>query len=63
MRGADTVLDVEQIWRRVPSLGRVTTLVRLEGAIHDVTLSRAPVRSQAFGEMRRWLRAYVQPPR
>lgn len=59
MRGADTVLDVEQIWRRVPSLGRVTTLIRLEGAIHDVTLSRASVRSGAFGEIRRWLRTYV----
>lgn len=63
MRGADTVLDVDQIWRRVPYLGRVTTLIRLEGAIHDVTLSRSSVRTQAFGEMRRWLRTYVQPPR
>jgi len=60
MRGADTVLDVEQIWRRVPYLGRVTTLVRIEGAIHDVTLSRASVRTRAFGEMRRWLGAYVR---
>lgn len=63
MRGADTVLDVEQIWRRVPSLGRVTTLIRLEGAIHDVTLSRRSIRSQAFGEIRRWLKTYVRPPR
>lgn len=61
MRGADTVLDVDQIWRRVPYLGRVTTLIRLEGAIHDVTLSRASVRTRAFGEIRRWLRTYVQP--
>lgn len=63
MRGADTVLDVEQIWRRVPYLGRVTSLIRLEGAIHDVTLSRAAVRTRAFGEMRRWLRAYIKPTR
>ncbi|MBM9433638.1 alpha/beta hydrolase [Flaviflexus equikiangi] len=63
MRGADTVLDVDQIWRRVPYLGRVTALIRLEGAIHDVTLSRAAVRTRAFGEMRRWLRAYIQPRR
>lgn len=63
MRSADTVLDVEQIWRRVPSLSRVTTLIRLEGAIHDVTLSRAAVRTQAFGEIRRWLRTYVKTDR
>jgi len=48
MRNSDTVLDVEQIWKRVPGLGAVTTLVKLEGAIHDVLLSRASVRDAAY---------------
>lgn len=58
-RSTDTVLDVEQIWRRVPKLGSITTLVRLENAIHDVLLSRSSVRKRAYGEMKRWLSAYV----
>lgn len=59
MRGADNVLDVEQIWRRVPHLGPITTLIRLEGAIHDVLLSRRDVRDRAYGEIARWLKAYI----
>lgn len=59
LRGSDIVLDVDQIWRRVPYLGRLTTLVRIDDAIHDVTLSPRLPRERAFGEMRRWLRAYV----
>ena len=35
------------------------TLVRVDGAIHDVTMSRAPVRAKVFDEMDRWLGAYV----
>lgn len=62
LRGSDIVLDVDQIWRRVPYLGRLTTLVRIDGAIHDVTLSPRQPRERAFGEIRRWLRAYVPSP-
>ncbi|MFY9263158.1 MAG: alpha/beta hydrolase [Actinomycetaceae bacterium] len=60
MRGADTVLDVEQIWKRVPTLGHVTTLVRLENAIHDVLLSRASVREEAYDHVGRWLHGYLR---
>jgi alpha-beta hydrolase superfamily lysophospholipase len=35
------------------------TLVRVEGAVHDVTMSRAPVRERVFAEISRWLDAYV----
>jgi alpha-beta hydrolase superfamily lysophospholipase len=55
----DIVLDVEQMWRWAPKLGRHLTMVRIEGALHDVTLSREPVRKQAFDEIARWLGAYV----
>lgn len=61
MRSADTVLDVTQIWKRVPTLGAVTTLVKLDGAIHDVLLSRAEVRKSAYAHIDHWLQAVIAP--
>ncbi len=58
----DTVLDVELIARRAPLLSTHLTLVRVPGALHDVTLSREPARSRAFDELARWLTAYVDRP-
>jgi alpha-beta hydrolase superfamily lysophospholipase len=55
----DIVLDVEQIRRWAPKLGDHVTVVRVDGALHDVTLSREPVRARAFDETSRWLSAYV----
>jgi alpha-beta hydrolase superfamily lysophospholipase len=55
----DIVLDVEQIRRRAPLLGRHVTLAQVEGAMHDVTLSRPEVRKVVFDEMDRFLAAYV----
>lgn len=45
--------------RRAPGLSTHVTMVRVPGALHDVTLSREPARSRAFEELSRWLRAYV----
>lgn len=59
LRGVDCVLDVGQIWSRVPSLGSHVTLVKLDNAIHDVTLSRREVRNQAFSEIERFVRTYT----
>lgn len=56
----DTVLDVRRIAERSPDLGRHVTLVRLEGALHDVVLSARPVRERAFDEVRRFLHAYAR---
>ena len=56
----DIVLDVEQIRRRSTLLGRHVTLAQVEGAIHDVTLSRPEVRKVVFDEMARFLTAYVE---
>ncbi|MDD7465592.1 MAG: alpha/beta hydrolase [Actinomycetaceae bacterium] len=53
---ADSVLTVENIWRRLPFLGRKITLVKLEGAIHDVLFSRADVRKAGLREIARFLR-------
>ncbi|MBL0886683.1 alpha/beta hydrolase [Myceligenerans indicum] len=60
-RRTDTVLDVMAVARRVPSLGRVTTLVWLDGAVHDVTLSAAHVREVVWRETARWFRGYLEP--
>nr|WP_328798995.1 alpha/beta hydrolase [Puerhibacterium puerhi] len=61
MLTSDSVLDVVGVARRVPSLGSLVTLVRLDGALHDVTLSAAPVRDVVWRETERWYRAYVAP--
>jgi alpha-beta hydrolase superfamily lysophospholipase len=56
---ADIVLDVEQIRRRSPMLGRHVTLAQVDGALHDVTLSGPEVRKVVFDEVARFLTAYV----
>ncbi|MDO5025391.1 MAG: alpha/beta hydrolase [Trueperella sp.] len=59
MRRADTVLDVEQVWKRVPGLGDITTLVKLDDAVHDVILSQEPVRKEAYRHIERFLAAII----
>ena len=56
----DTVLDVDRMRRRAANLARHVTIVQVEGAMHDVTLSPEPVRSQVFDQLERWLSAYVE---
>jgi alpha-beta hydrolase superfamily lysophospholipase len=58
-RGADTVLDVEHVARWAPSLGRQVTIVRIEGGLHDLTLSAPAVRERVFAELDRWIAAYL----
>ena len=52
---ADAVLDVRQIARWAGCLGDRTTIVPIEGARHDVFLSREEARTRAFDEMDEWL--------
>ncbi len=59
----DIVLDVEQIARQATRLSSHVTLVQVDGALHDVTLSSAQVRETVFDELDRWLTAYVDGPR
>ncbi len=56
---ADAVLDVEHIAGYASRLGRHVTIVRIEGGMHDLTLSSAPVRANVFAELDRWLLAYL----
>jgi len=55
----DIVLDVEQIRKWAHKLGSHVTLARVEGALHDVTLSAEPVRHRVFDQINRWLDAFV----
>lgn len=59
MRTADIVLDIELLGRRALQLGPVVTVVRVEGAIHDVISSALPARERAYAEIERWASAYV----
>jgi alpha-beta hydrolase superfamily lysophospholipase len=57
-RAADSVLDVDHMAKWTPGLGRRTTLVRIEGGLHDLALSPEPARKQLFDELGRWMDAY-----
>ncbi|WP_435737066.1 alpha/beta hydrolase [Cellulosimicrobium sp. PMB13] len=58
MRSADIVLDVEPLARRASNLGRVVTVVRIPGGIHDLALSAPGPRAVYFAEIVRWVAAY-----
>lgn len=58
--GHDVVLNVEQIRKWAHKLGDHVTLVRVPGALHDITLSAKPVRDRAFAGITTWLDAYVK---
>ena len=51
----DAVLNVEDIRRYAPNLGRDVTYAPIAGGMHDLFLSSAPVRAEAFRTMFEWL--------
>ncbi len=55
----DSVLDVEQIRRWASSVGRHVTSIAIDGAMHDVVLSRPEVRAEAYARIDTWLAAWV----
>lgn len=59
MLQADVVLDVRSLALRTLSLGNSVTLERIDGALHEVLLSRQPVRADAYARLEHWLRGYV----
>lgn len=61
VRSTDVVLDVKQMRRWATAVGRHVTVVSVEGAIHDVVLSRPEARARVYDEIDRWLGAYVEP--
>lgn len=60
MLHADVVLDVRSLALRTLSLGDSVSLERIEGALHEVFLSREPVRKDAYGRLGRWLSGYAE---
>jgi alpha-beta hydrolase superfamily lysophospholipase len=60
MLETDSVLDVADIARRALQLAPTVTVARIDGALHDVMLSRRPVRDHVKSEMRRWLRSALE---
>ncbi len=55
----DIVLDVPQIRRWSTSVGPHVSYVAVEGAVHDVVLSRPEARRQVYAELERWCSAYL----
>jgi alpha-beta hydrolase superfamily lysophospholipase len=63
MRHADTAIEVTGVARRSADLGYDVTVRKIDGALHDVTLSAAPVRAAVWGAVDRWLPAVLSGPR
>jgi alpha-beta hydrolase superfamily lysophospholipase len=59
---ADTVLDVQQIARWAGCLGGETTVVPIDDARHDVFLSLAEPRQQAYDAVEQWLHRHSLTP-
>lgn len=55
MTSTDSVLVVDEIARAATRIGRRVTIARIDGAIHDVFLSRPQPRTEAFAAMSDWL--------
>ena len=58
-RSADTIIDADATARRAVMLGKLVTIARFPGGVHDLALSEPPVREQVFSTLRRWMSAYV----
>ena len=58
-RRTDTIVDADGTARRAIGLGKLVTVARFDGGVHDLVLSAPPVREQVFSAMRRWLGGYV----
>ena len=62
VHGTDIVLDVTQIRRWATAYGQHVTYLAVDGARHDVVLSRAEPRRAAYEAISTWLAAWVDPP-
>ncbi|MGW9629493.1 alpha/beta hydrolase [Agromyces sp. NPDC055520] len=59
MASSDIVLVVDEVAERTLRLGQVGAVARIDGALHDVFLSREPVRAAAYDAITQWLRGYA----
>lgn len=51
---ADSVLVVDDIAKAATNIGRLVTIGRIDGAIHDIFLSRPEPRAAAYDTLRSW---------
>jgi alpha-beta hydrolase superfamily lysophospholipase len=63
VHGTDIVLDVVQIRRWATALGPHVTYIAIDGARHDVVLSREEPRARAYDAISTWMTAWVDPPK
>ena len=56
---ADSVLVVDDIARAALKLGPSVTVERIDGALHDVFLSRHEAREEAYRRLDRWVRGWT----
>lgn len=59
MRSADVVIDVNLVALRAVRLGPCVTVLRIDGGLHDLTLSPRPVRDRFYDGLTRWSGAYA----
>jgi alpha-beta hydrolase superfamily lysophospholipase len=55
----DVVLDADAISTMSTRLGPLVTVARIDGALHDVLLSGAPVRAKGYAMITRWLDGFA----
>ncbi|MFH8248943.1 alpha/beta hydrolase [Microbacterium sp. B2969] len=55
MSSSDSVLVVDDIARTATRIGRSVTIARIDGALHDVFLSRPDARDEAYSALERWV--------
>ncbi len=63
LTSADTVLVVEDIAQRALKLGSSVTVERIDGALHDVFLSRKQARDDAYARLDRWVTGWAATER
>jgi alpha-beta hydrolase superfamily lysophospholipase len=60
LTSADSVLVVDDIAQRALKLGASVTVERIDGALHDVFLSRKQARDDAYARLERWVTGWVR---
>ena len=61
MTSSDSVLVVDEIARSATRIGTLVTVGRIDGAIHDVFLSRPKPRAAAYAVLERWMTGCLVP--
>ena len=62
LTSVDSVLDVDRVARAALGLGKSVTIERIDGALHDVLLSRRQARNDAYERIDRWARGALGTP-